>query len=140
MLLRLFSIIAKLEKTKIGRKRGLMFDERMPIGYGLYISHGFGIVVNPTAVIGNNVVLSQFSTIGANLGKAAVIKDFAFVGPSVCIVENVNIGEHSVIGAGAVVVKDVEPHSTYAGVPAKKLSNTNSDNYILNPFRFNYKK
>ena len=43
------------------------------IGYGLFISHGGPVVVNPNAVIGNNCNLSQFTTIGSNSYKGAVI-------------------------------------------------------------------
>jgi len=127
--------VFKILKILTGRKRGLMISENTPIGYGLYISHGFGIIVNPTAVIGNNCVLSQFTTIGAMKGKAAVVGDDVYIGPSVCIVEDVHIGNGSVIGAGAVVVKDVPSNTTVAGVPAKVVSHNNSINYILNRYK-----
>ncbi len=79
------------------------------IGGGLYLGHGYGIVIHPTAVIGSNVNLSQFTTIGSNKGKAATIGDNVYVGPGVCIVEDVTIGEGSTIGAGAVVTKNTPP-------------------------------
>lgn len=37
------------------------------------------------------------------------------------ILPNVRIGRGSVVGAGSVVTKDIEPYSIYAGVPAKKI-------------------
>lgn len=43
------------------------------MGYGLYIGYNGPVVVNPTASLGNNVNLSQFTTIGAIDGDAAVI-------------------------------------------------------------------
>lgn len=91
------------------------------IGGGLYLGHGYGIVIHPTAVIGSNVNLSQFTTIGSNKGKAATIGDNVYVGPGVCIVEDVTIGEGSTIGAGAVVTKNTPPHSVSVGVPAKVI-------------------
>lgn len=81
------------------------------IGGGLYLGHGYGIVIHPTAVIGSNVNLSQFTTIGSNKGKAATIGDNVYVGPGVCIVEDVTIGEGSTIGAGAVVTKNTPPQA-----------------------------
>lgn len=78
-------------------------------------------MIHPTAVIGRNVNLSQFTTIGSNKGKAATIGDNVYVGPGVCIVEDVTIGEGSTIGAGAVVTKNTPPHSVSVGVPAKVI-------------------
>lgn len=127
--------LSKIWKTLIGRNRGIMISENMALGYGLYLSHGFGVVVNPSAVLGSNITISQFTTIGAVEGKAAVIGDNVYIGPNVCLVENVIIGNNSIIGAGSVVVKDVPINSVVAGVPAKVISNSNSKNYINNPWK-----
>lgn len=91
------------------------------IGGGLYLGHGYGIVIHPTAVIGSNVNLSQFTTIGSNKGKAATIGDNVYIGPGVCVVEDVTIGEGSIIGAGSVVTRNTPPNSVSAGVPAKVI-------------------
>lgn len=104
------------------------------IGYGLYIGHGGPIVVNPTAVIGNNCNLSQFTTIGSNDGKAAVIGDCVYIGPSVCIVEDVKIGNNVTIGAGSVVTKDIPDNATAAGNYARVLNFNNPGRYINNKF------
>lgn len=98
----------------------------------MYIGHGFGIVVNSSAIIGNNCNLSQLTTIGANDGKAAVIGDNVYIGPNVCLVENVHIGNNVTIGAGAVVTKDIPDNATAAGVPAKVLNYDNAARYINN--------
>lgn len=126
--------IAKLFKTLIGRKRGIMISEKMPLGYGFYLSHGFGVVVNPSAVIGNNCTISQFTTIGAVEGKAAVVGDNVYIGPNVCLVENIKIGNNTIIGAGAVVVKDVPSNTIVAGVPAEIILESHSKKYINNPW------
>lgn len=87
----------------------------------MYIGHGVGVIINQSAIIGKNVTLSQFITIGSNKGKAATIGDNVYIGPSVCLVEDVNIGHHSIIGAGAVVTKDVPPYGIAVGVPARVI-------------------
>jgi serine O-acetyltransferase len=90
------------------------------------------IVINETAVIGNNVNISQFTTIGSNDGRAAIIGDNVYIGPSVCIVEHLEIGNNSSIGAGSVVTKDVPENATVAGVPAKVLNFNSPARYIKN--------
>lgn len=57
------------------------------------------------------------------LHSKVVIQDDVWVGFGAIILSGVTIGEGSIIAAGSVVAKDVEPYSIYAGVPAKKLSN-----------------
>ena len=113
-------------------KYGLQIHPTTEIGYGLYIGHGIGIIINPTARIGNNCNLSQFTTIGTNHMTPATIGDNVYIGPSVCIVEDVNIGNNVTIGAGSVVVKDVPENATIAGVPAKILNYNNPGRYVQN--------
>ena len=56
------------------------------------------------------------------VGASRILEDRVFVGMGCTIVNNAHrIGKDSIIGAGAVVLKDVEENSVYAGVPAKKL-------------------
>jgi len=128
----IFYFIARLMYIKYSRKYGLQIPRQTKIGYGLYIGHGVGIIISPTAKIGNNCNLSQFTTIGSNHNKAATIGDNVYIGPSVCIVEDVNIGNNVTIGAGSVVTKDIPENATIAGVPAKILNFNNPGRYINN--------
>jgi serine O-acetyltransferase len=77
--------------------------------------------------IGNNCTLSQFTTIGSNHNTPAVIGDNVYIGPGVCLVENVSIGDNAVIGAGSVVVKSVPANCTFAGNPARLISQKHND-------------
>jgi acetyltransferase-like isoleucine patch superfamily enzyme len=47
------------------------------------------------------------------------IEDDIWIGANAVILPGITIGHHSVVAAGAVVTKDVPPHSLVAGVPAK---------------------
>jgi maltose O-acetyltransferase len=49
------------------------------------------------------------------------VEDEVWIGANVTIFPGVSIGRCSVIGAGSIVMNDVEPHSIYAGIPAKKI-------------------
>ena len=113
------------------RKR-ISLPRQTKVGYGLYIGHGGPIIINPTAVIGNNVNLSQFTTIGSNRGKAAVIGDNVYVGPSVCIVGSVEIGDNVTIGAGSIVTKSIPDNATAAGNYAKVIHYNNPGQYVNN--------
>lgn len=111
-------------------KYGIQIPRTTKIDYGFYIGHGIGIVINGGTVIGNNVNVSQFLSIGTTKRTPAVIGDNVYIGPNVCIVENVHIGNNTTIAAGAVVVKDVPEGATVGGVPAKVLNyNDNSKLY-----------
>lgn len=102
------------------------------VGYGLYMGHCMCMVIAEGTRIGNNCNLSQFLNIGSNEGKRAVIGDNVYIGPHVCLVEDVHIAENVTIGAGAVVTKDVPQNATVVGVPAKVISYDNPARYIKN--------
>ncbi len=124
----------KFMLNNVRNKTGIDIIETTRIGYGFLLNHNMSVVINPTAIIGNNCNISQFTTIGANDGDAAVIGNNVYIGPGVSIVENVHIGSNVTIGAGAVVVKDIPAGTTAAGVPAKTVSNKNHSQYIQRPW------
>ena len=134
-----FYPIAKWMHFRLSHKYGVYISSETPIGFGLFIGHCNGIFINRSAVLGNNVNLSQIVTIGSNKGKAAYIGDNVYIGPSVCIVEDVRIGSNSTIGAGSVVIKDVVCDTTVAGVPAKKIKDKGHGEFIGNPWPDNLK-
>lgn len=99
------------------------------IGDNFEIFHGArGTVINPNTIIGNNVSVRQNTTIGAkgflDSEKCPCIE--VTIGPNVCIIGDITIGHDSVIGAGAVVVKDIPPYSVVAGNPARVIKSLKS--------------
>ena len=92
--------------------------EGTKLGYG-----GIGVVIHKDAVIGKNCVIESNVTIGGRNNEpiVPVIGDRVFIGTGARILGNVKIGENSIIGANAVVLKDVPPNCSVAGVPAKIL-------------------
>lgn len=117
------------------RKYCLDIPHTTRVGYGFYIGHGICIVINGGTIIGNNVNVSQFTNIGSNEERHAIIGDNVWMGPSVCIVEDVQIGSGSSIGAGAVVVKNIPHSATAVGVPAKIVNFNNPERYIKNKWK-----
>ena len=100
------------------------------IGDNFEIFHGArGTVINPNTVIGNNVSVRQNTTIGAkgfhSSEKCPRIEDDVTIGPNACVIGDITIGHHSIIGAGAIVVKDVPAYSVVAGNPAKVIKMLN---------------
>ncbi len=124
------SFFAKRSYLRISKVRNIDIPLDTDIGYGLYLGHFMCIVISPLTKIGNNCNISQFLNIGTNEGRGAVIGDNVYIGPHVCIVEDVKIGNNVTIGAGAVVTKDIPENATAAGVPAKVLNYNNPKRYI----------
>jgi maltose O-acetyltransferase len=54
------------------------------------------------------------------------IDDYVFIGPRAIILPGISIGKGAVVGAGAVVTKDVEPFAIVGGVPAKVIGKRNN--------------
>ena len=113
---------ARLIYMHLRMKHHIDIDRNTDIGYGLRIVHGGPCVVNFSSHIGDNVDIYQYTSIGSMYNKAATIGNDVYIGPSVCIVENVHIGDGVTIGAGAVVVKDIPRGVTVAGNPAREIS------------------
>lgn len=127
-----FCIIAKIMYRYYRLHHGIDIRAKH-IGYGLFIGHPH-LLISDYAVIGNNVNLSQFTSIGTNTKHGAIIGNNVYIGPSVCIVEGVNIGSNTTIGAGTIVVKDLQPNSTYVGNPARRVGENKHPEFIRNPW------
>ncbi len=90
---------------------GITIGDFVLIGPHVYVSssnHSFKKISIPIAEQGHNM-------------KPVVIKDDVWIGANATILGGVTIGKGSVIGAGAVVTKDVPSYSIMGGVPARKI-------------------
>ncbi len=104
-------------------KTGIDIHPAATIGNGIFIDHGVGLVIGETAEIGDNCVLYQGVTLGGT-GKETgkrhpTLEEGVMVSAGAKVLGPVRIGEHSKIGAGSVVLKDVPPYSTVVGVPGR---------------------
>lgn len=125
--------ILKIRYVLLSQKLGFSIPFNV-FGPGLSIAHYGMLVVHSNAKIGKNCRIHEGVTIGATGGNdcAADIGDNVFIGTGAKILGGIKIADGVAIGANAVVVKDIlEPNTTWAGVPAHKVSNNGSRKYIL---------
>lgn len=112
-------------------KAGITLNPGTEIGPGLYIPHPGCIVVNPDCVIGSNVYLSHDVLIGkAHSGPrfgVPVVGDGVFIGAGARLLGKLTVGDNAAIGANAVVLSDVPPHTFSAGAPARVVKYTGAD-------------
>jgi serine O-acetyltransferase len=98
---------------------GIEIGKDVELGRGVYFVHSLGIVIGGTAKIGDRVRFLGNNTVGtASDNGYPVIEDDVYVGCGARILGPIRIGARSVIGANAVVLRDVPPDSLAVGVPA----------------------
>ena len=91
---------------------------------------GHFIIVSFNSTIGHDCILENYVSVmpGVNVSGCIHLKQGTYIGTNAAILPGQSpkqlkyLGENSVIGAGAVVVKHTEPNTTYIGAPAKELS------------------
>jgi len=89
------------------------------IGKGLFIQHGFATIIAAKS-IGDNCWVNQQVTIGfSNKTLAPDINDNVTINAGAKVIGGITVGKNSVIGANAVVVKNVPDNCTVVGVPAQ---------------------
>lgn len=119
---------------------GALIDspDRIDIGNNVSINHGSfidssqgEIIIKDNVLIGPYCIIRASNHIysdpkmpiikqGHEFGRI-IIEDDVWLGANVVVLPNVRIGRGSVIGAGAVVTKDIEAYSIAVGVPARKI-------------------
>ena len=92
------------------------------IGKGILIDHATSVVIGETAVVEDDVSMLHEVTLGGT-GKTTgdrhpKVRRGVLIGAGAKILGNVMVGEGSKIAAGSVVLTDVPPHTTVAGIPA----------------------
>ena len=93
------------------------------IGKGVFIDHGMGVVIGETSEIGDRCLLYQGVTLGGT-GKESgkrhpTLEANVVVGAGAKVLGGIYVGTNTRIGAGSVVVKNVEANSTVVGIPGR---------------------
>ncbi len=110
-------------QNRISEAFGVDVHPAARIGSGVLIDHGTSVVIGETAVVEDNVSLLHEVTLGGT-GKETgdrhpKVRRGVLIGAGAKILGNIEIGIGAKVGAGSVVLRDVPPHTTVAGIPAR---------------------
>jgi serine O-acetyltransferase len=115
--------LAYFVQMRVSEAFGVDIHPNARVGRGIMIDHAHSIVIGETAVVGDNVSMLHSVTLGGT-GKEdgdrhPKIGDGVLIGAGAKVLGNISIGHCSRIAAGSVVLEDVPPCKTVAGVPAR---------------------
>ena len=113
---------------------GIEIHPGAKIGRGVFIDHGMGVVIGETSEIGDRCLLYQGVTLGGT-GKDSgkrhpTLQENVVVGAGAKVLGAIKIGSNTRIGAGSVVVKNVERNCTVVGIPGRVV---NQSGVNINP-------
>ncbi|MGB1259424.1 MAG: serine O-acetyltransferase, partial [Akkermansiaceae bacterium] len=105
------------------------------IGCGILLDHATSVVIGETSIVEDDVSILHEVTLGGT-GKQTgnrhpIVRSGVLIGAGSKILGRVTIGECAKIGAGSVVLEDVPPHQTVAGVPAVIVGESSEENPAL---------
>ncbi|TWU41298.1 Serine acetyltransferase [Novipirellula aureliae] len=93
------------------------------IDSGLVLPHPVGVVIGSGAMLGKNVFLFSGVVIGQReTGAWPTLEDGVNVYAGAKVLGKVRVGKDAKVGANAVVINDVDPHTTVVGIPAEKVN------------------
>ncbi|MDQ2092541.1 serine O-acetyltransferase [Rhodalgimonas zhirmunskyi] len=123
--------LAYFIQMRVSEKFAIDIHPAAKIGKGIMIDHGHGIVIGETAVVGDNVSILHSVTLGGT-GKEdedrhPKIGDGVLIGAGAKVLGNIKVGCNSRIASGSVVLSEVPPCKTVAGVPARIVGEAGCD-------------
>lgn len=123
--------LARFFQMRASEVYGVDIHPAARIGKGVMIDHAHSIVIGETAVVGDNVSMLHSVTLGGT-GKEEEdrhpkIGDGVLIGAGAKVLGNIKVGHCSRIAAGSVVLAEVPPCKTVAGVPAKIVGEAGCD-------------
>ena len=96
------------------------------IGAGVFLDHGTGIVIGETAVVGDDVSMLHGVTLGGTGAERGdrhpKIGNGVLLGAGAKVLGNIKIGDYAKVASGSVVLREVPPGCTAAGVPARLVN------------------
>ena len=115
--------LAYFIQMRVSEVFGVDIHPAARIGKGIMIDHAHSIVIGETAIVGDNVSMLHSVTLGGT-GKEdhqrhPTIGNGVLIGAGAKVLGNIKVGHCSRIAAGSVVLEDVPPMKTVAGVPSR---------------------
>ena len=95
------------------------------------VFHHCNVCITSEAIVESNAHIYRSVTLGFKGGKAPRVKKNAKIASHAIIIGGVTIGESAIVGAGAVVTKDVPAGKIVAGVPAKIIGDVTEESYFF---------
>ncbi len=123
--------LAYFFQMRISEVFGIDIHPAAVMGKGIMIDHAHSIVIGETAVVGDNVSMLHSVTLGGT-GKSdgdrhPKIGNGVLIGAGAKVLGNIRVGRCSRIAAGSVVLQEVPPCKTVAGVPARIVGEAGCD-------------
>lgn len=123
--------LARFFQMRVSEVFGVDIHPAARIGKGIMIDHAHSIVIGETAVVGDNVSMLHSVTLGGtgkdDEDRHPKIGDGVLIGAGAKVLGNIRIGHCSRIAAGSVVLEEVPPCKTVAGVPARIVGEAGCD-------------
>lgn len=123
--------LAYFFQMRISEIFGVDIHPAARIGKGIMVDHAHSIVIGETAVVGDNVSMLHSVTLGGT-GKEEQdrhpkIGNGVLIGAGAKVLGNLQVGDCSRVAAGSVVLQDVPPNTTVAGIPARVVGEAGCD-------------
>lgn len=132
-----YNIIKKLEKYNINLVNAVhpsvVMSDSVEMGknviicagciFTVNITLGSHILINASTTIGHDVIVEDYCSImpAVIINGNSYVMEGAYIGCNATIIQNINVGKWSVIGAGAVVLEDIPDRVTAVGIPARPI-------------------
>lgn len=108
----------KLLRIFYPRERFFIIDMHTKIGKGVQLAHPYSTILNAEN-IGDNLYINHLVTVGEKNGKRPIIGNDVQLHAGSMIIGGITIGDNAIVGAGAVVIKDLPANAIAVGNPAR---------------------
>lgn len=125
---KILKVISIILKNLLIKNYGIEISRNTKIGKNFRFGHANGIILGEGVSIGDDVVIYQQVTIGlANINDKGQYESYPEIGDKCVlyagskVIGDIKLGEGTIVGANAVLLKSTEKNSCYVGIPAKNI-------------------